>query len=1280
MKRNLLFIVLVALFVPFTALAQQSLPYSYGFENNDVIAEGWTLPSVNHTSTNIAAGGAIHAGNKGFQFFYGSNPVYDQYLISPELSGTTNGVAVSFWYKNYNTTYNATFQVGYSSTDTELESFEWLYATTTTSAYWQQSVAFNCPAGTKYVAIKCKTNYYFFVDDISFTEPSETAIPYSYGFESSNTELTEGWTTVNRSQYTYVATGGAIHNGSKGFEFWGTTTATYNPQYLISPELDGTQGVAYTFYYKSYNNATHQFQLGYSTTSDLTSDAWVWSDTKTSNGDWMQLDEQVCPAGTKYVAVKYLSTSGYFFIDDFTFSLPPEINAPTDLTVTAVSTTSATLTWNGENGYTYNVGYKAAADADWTSHTTGLSATTTEITGLTAGTSYQVRVQSDFKGQTSGWTSTNFITECEAASLPYTYGFEDSESNKWNCWEKGTGITIATGAAIHDGAKGLQFLNANGSTFTSPELEGTENGVAFYFYYGVYSGTQTFQVGYFDGNNWTWTADIEASNVTNSDGWLQYINEQIPENTTQVAIKCTSSGYFFVDDINIAEAPDCQTPETLEAQEITATSAKIVWTGGSGTYGVEYQVADANGWETAATNLELSAGPFYYIIENLAPHTTYKARVQSICGETSSEWIEVLFTTACEAAIPYEYGFEEEKEYECWATADAASNTKRTTSSAVHGGEYVFQFFNNADNAYPEQYLYVPELAGNGTDPIALSFWHRNWASHYETTLQVGHKADEADAFTWENVSVSGAAWANYYTILPANTKFVALKCSVFNPGTGETPTPANSWFLLDDFSFAYAPKTFVIEGAWDDDENWLPVGAPTADENVAIMAAATINSNVVATANNITIGQGGSITLMDGAQLKHMTSNLRVAVEKEIKAWTIEETQDDNKSNGWYFISNPLNQNATPTSVLYMIDDVNEYDLYRFDAAAQDGLEWINYKKEKDNFNLVVGHSYLYAKSTNTTLRFEGTTFMSNSTTPLPMAYTYDGSSQASFNGWMLVGNPYICNAYISYEDANHNTLEADFYVMNSAGDGYKLSKSSVALAPCQGAFICVEESGKILYSSQEPTESAAPKLDVALSQSQRGGSIDQVRVRFGNGRQMPKLSFREGGSTICIPQADKDYAVVRSNGEGELPINFKAEKNGTYTLSFDMENVAFDNLRLIDNLTGVETDLLAAPSYTFTAKTTDYASRFRLVFDANDVDENGASASTTTFAYFNGSEWVVNASENATVQVVDVMGRIVVSTNGVNTVATNGLTAGVYMLRLVDGNNVKTQKIVVR
>ena len=99
---------------------------------------------------------------------------------------------------------------------------------------------------------------------------------------------------------------------------------------------------------------------------------------------------------------------------------------------------------------------------------------------------------------------------------------------------------------------------------------------------------------------------------------------------------------------------------------------------------------------------------------------------------------------------------------------------------------------------------------------------------------------------------------------------------------------------------------------------------------------------------------------------------------------------------------------------------------------------------------------------------------------------------------------------------------------------------------------------------------------------------------------------------------------------------------------------------------------------SYTFTAKTTDYASRFRLVFGADAASEDACEPS---FAFFNGSEWVVANQGRATLQVVDVMGRVL-SSEQIDGNAEVGINqpAGVYMLRLVNGDNVKVQKVVVR
>ena len=143
----------------------------------------------------------------------------------------------------------------------------------------------------------------------------------------------------------------------------------------------------------------------------------------------------------------------------------------------------------------------------------------------------------------------------------------------------------------------------------------------------------------------------------------------------------------------------------------------------------------------------------------------------------------------------------------------------------------------------------------------------------------------------------------------------------------------------------------------------------------------------------------------------------------------------------------------------------------------------------------------------------------------------------------------------------------------------------------------------------------------------------------------------------------------MVNANEFGEMPVNFKAESNGTYTMSFNNQNVEFSYLHLIDNLTGADVDLLANPSYSFNATTSDYASRFKLVFTA------GNTSSDSDFAYVSNGNVIVNGE--GTLQVIDMMGRVISTEqiNGVSSIKLNA-AAGVYVLQLND----KTQKIVVK
>ena len=188
-------------------------------------------------------------------------------------------------------------------------------------------------------------------------------------------------------------------------------------------------------------------------------------------------------------------------------------------------------------------------------------------------------------------------------------------------------------------------------------------------------------------------------------------------------------------------------------------------------------------------------------------------------------------------------------------------------------------------------------------------------------------------------------------------------------------------------------------------------------------------------------------------------------------------------------------------------------------------------------------------------------------------------------------------------------------------------------------------------------------------------GHVIDRAVVRFNKDSQLPKYMLNTSNTNISIPQHNKEYAIVKAEMQGETPVNFKAGKNDSYTLHVNTQNVEMDYLHLIDNLTGADIDLLKTPNYSFNGNVSDYASRFRLIYHANGNESN-------TFGFISNDEIVLMGVEgNAIVQVIDAMGRIIVScSSDVTRISTNGMSAGVYMLRVIDDNKVKTQKIIIK
>ena len=495
----------------------------------------------------------------------------------------------------------------------------------------------------------------------------------------------------------------------------------------------------------------------------------------------------------------------------------------------------------------------------------------------------------------------------------------------------------------------------------------------------------------------------------------------------------------------------------------------------------------------------------------------------------------------------------------------------------------------------------------------------------------------------------------------------------------------------------------FTMDGDWNVAINWSGNAVPADGSNVVIMANAIIPSGVTVNADNIDLY--GTLTIADGGQLYHNNEGVEATVEKTITAYSTE----NGVNNGWHLIGFSFADNGAVTEMTNLLE--NDYDLYYYDEPTH---YWKNQKNAANNFTeLEAARGYLYANSVSQTIGLKGTLNPANALVNIPLSYEAE-----ALKGFNLVGNPFAHNV-TTFVGTN---VATEVYRMNATKDNLMVSTISATdpLKPGEGFFVKATGDGaSITFNAQTRGEVEATEPvevpTITLNLTQNGLLVDRFILKR-DGEPLEKISLNENATRIYATHGGKDFAVAtvgdicrdvaRNVSVGrdakfcvstEVPLHFKAAKNGTYTLTFDTQNLDLDYLHLIDNMTGADVDLLPllrgqggfnnhpnaviagedpqspAPSYTFTAKTTDYASRFRLVFSA-PADETSANR---PFAFISNGEIIVNGE--GTLQVMDMTGRVIRCTDVARNISTLGMPTGVYVLRLVSGENVRTQKMVI-
>ncbi len=589
-----------------------------------------------------------------------------------------------------------------------------------------------------------------------------------------------------------------------------------------------------------------------------------------------------------------------------------------------------------------------------------------------------------------------------------------------------------------------------------------------------------------------------------------------------------------------------------------------------------------------------------------------------------------------------------------WTTIDADGHGDAWSRSneEANSGSYSMRATYNSSHDH-QDYLVSPQITLGGS----FSFYAKKG----------GVSADTFRVY----LSTSGNTSASDFTIeltdgnvLPLTTyKQYTYDLSAYS-GMGYVAivytAAANQYYLcIDDISI-----TTPIDGEYGE---WHTVDATDSPKTIEnLNPETTYQVKVSGTCDDVPTGYSDVVEFTTPVP----------SFTKEILAHSTGE-----ETSGWYLIASPLAETITDLTTvgnLINAETSDNFDLYRFNQSPtmnsnEEYLEWENYKSHTEDFILEPGKGYLYANAEDVTLTFTGTPYTGNG--EVTLSYS-DENPEENMRGWNLIGNPLGVAATIG--DKPYFRMN---YTENNEGKqvgGDEIITGVGSIAPMEGIFVQADSNGEtVTFSPATTSAPSAPMVAInILQEAQRGASktIDRAVVRFGEGKMLSKFQLNPNHTKIYIPQDGKDYAVVNAETAGEMPLNFKAENDGRYTMSFNSENVEFSYLHLIDNMTGVETNLLETPSYTFEARTTDYSSRFKLVF------ATGSNNDSDNFAFYSNGTWVIGNEGEATLQVIDVTGRVL-SSETINGSASINVNAapGVYTLRLVNGNDVKVQKVVV-
>ena len=447
--------------------------------------------------------------------------------------------------------------------------------------------------------------------------------------------------------------------------------------------------------------------------------------------------------------------------------------------------------------------------------------------------------------------------------------------------------------------------------------------------------------------------------------------------------------------------------------------------------------------------------------------------------------------------------------------------------------------------------------------------------------------------------------------------------------------------------------------------------GTPSLD--VRSGGSITVNGDDVQTINNLKIdfsprqlyvNNGGYNINQQWGMMLGNTDNVNIA--GELSEWVLTE---DKK---WYFLTLPFDTRVGDIEPHSYGGGTTSYAIRYYDgaqrAATGTGSSWKNY--EADDI-IPAGTGFIYQTAKDAYSKFVAQDNASKqyilSNREFVKALEANPSGVNANKGWNLVGNPWQ-----TYYNIHKLNFTAPITVWdNSANNGYgnyvaySIIDDDYAIKPLEAIFVqCPDEVNSISFpidgrqltdviESQNAARATAPSerklIDVELSCD---GMSDKTRFVmnpqasmdyelncdaskfFSMDSNVPQIYTIENGTQMAINE--------RPLGDGTVKIGIKTAQEGQYTISAPRNG--FKNIVLVDNETGIETDLSNSEGYIFSADKGTCENRFMLRVGGAVVTEIS-------------EEVRLKSEESATATCYDLQGRQIVNSKSVNSKLQRGL-----------------------